>query len=80
MKIALLMRQGISAFWTGLKSKNGGVTMKSDLLLEAAQKLREAADRLEAEAHKARAEEQACTVTSLIKLFLEHRARHEAKH
>lgn len=54
--------------------------MKSDLLLEAAQKLREAADRLEAEAHKARAEEQACTVTSLIKLFLEHRARHEAKH
>lgn len=54
--------------------------MKSDLLLEAAQKLREAADRLEAEAHKALAEEQTCAVTSLIKLFLEHRARHEAKH
>ena len=54
--------------------------MKSDLLLEAAQKLREAADRLEAEAHKALAEEQTCKVTSLIKLFLEHRERHEAKH
>lgn len=53
--------------------------MKSDLLLEAAQKLREAADRLESEAHKARAEEQACAIKSLIKLFLEHRERHETK-
>lgn len=53
--------------------------MKSDLLLEAAQKLREAAERLESEAHKARVEEQTCAISSLIKLFLEHRERHEKK-
>jgi hypothetical protein len=74
------MQQGISGFWIGLKSKNGGVTMKSDLLLEAAQKLREAASRLEVEAYKARTEEQTCAVSSLIKIFLEHKERQETKY
>lgn len=54
--------------------------MKSDLLLEAAQKLREAALRIEAEAHQARAEEQMCAVSSLIKIFLEHKERQETKY
>jgi hypothetical protein len=54
--------------------------MKSDLLLEAAQKLREAASRLEVEAYKARTEEQTCAVSSLIKIFLEHKERQETKY
>ena len=53
--------------------------MKSVLLLEAAQKLRETADRLELEAKKAREDEQMCEATSLIKLFMEHKRKHEAQ-
>ena len=49
--------------------------MKSELLLEAAQKLREAAKKLEAEAQKEKETENIRQISSLMKIFLEHKGK-----